>query len=57
MPCPVCECNIGEADHRMCVYQLLKEGKIKSSKDWEKLAKKPVTKFLGIFIRKIRTSE
>lgn len=57
MPCPVCNQNIGEADHRMCVLTLLKSGTIKSSKDWEKLAKKPVTIVGEMVIRRIRKSQ
>lgn len=47
MPCPVCYESIGEADHRMCVYNLLKTGEIKSAAEWTKMASdapaKPVT--------------
>jgi hypothetical protein len=44
MPCPVCYESIGEADHRMCVYNLLKTGEIKSAAEWTKMASdNPVT--------------
>ena len=44
MPCPVCNCSIGEADHRFCVLDLLKSGTIKTAKEWEKMSRdKPVT--------------
>lgn len=44
MPCPVCYESIGEADHRFCVYNLLKTGEIKSAAEWTKMASdKPVT--------------
>ena len=56
MPCPVCNCNLG-ADHRMCVLQLLKEGKIKNVKEWETMMKKPETIFIRKVIRKIRKEE
>jgi hypothetical protein len=42
MPCPVCSCNIGQADHRMCVIQLFREDKIKSVAEWQNLCR-PVT--------------
>ena len=49
MPCPVCDRNIGEADHRMCLLELFREKKINSSKDWEKMCKaKPKTIVKGI---------
>jgi hypothetical protein len=35
MPCPVCNEPISEADHRMCVFNLLKSGTIKTVKEWE----------------------
>lgn len=35
MPCPVCNQAVGEADHRMCVFHLLKTGTIKSVPEWE----------------------
>lgn len=37
MPCPVCSCNIGYADHRMCLVELFRENKIKSVAEWEKM--------------------
>jgi hypothetical protein len=44
MPCPVCNEAIGEADHRMCVFNLLKSGTIKTAREWEKMSStKPVT--------------
>jgi hypothetical protein len=44
MPCPVCNEAIGEADHRMCVFNLLKSGTIKTAREWEKMSTtKPVT--------------
>lgn len=45
MPCPVCSCNIGEADHRMCLVELFRNDTIKSVADWEKMCKpcKPKT--------------
>ncbi len=57
MPCPVCNQNIGEADHRMCVLNMLKSGEIKSVAEWEKLAKKPETIIIRKVIRKVRKSE
>jgi hypothetical protein len=54
MPCPVCYQPIGEADHRMCVYNLLKTGEIKSAAEWTKMSEdapaapaKPVTIYKG----------
>lgn len=48
MPCPVCYQSIGEADHRMCVYNLLKTGEIKSAAEWTKMsAEKPATIYKG----------
>jgi tRNA(Arg) A34 adenosine deaminase TadA len=35
MPCPVCAEAIGSADHRKCVFALLKAGTIKSVPEWE----------------------
>jgi hypothetical protein len=39
--------SIGENDHRWCVLDLLKSGQIKTSREWEKMARdkpaKPVT--------------
>jgi hypothetical protein len=47
MPCPVCDLPIGENDHRWCVLDLLKSGQIRTSREWEKMARdkpaKPVT--------------
>jgi len=44
MPCPVCYQPIGDADHRMCVFNLLKTGEIKSAAEWTKMSStKPVT--------------
>jgi hypothetical protein len=43
MPCPVCHQPIGEADHRMCVFNLLKSGTIKSVGEWEAMTSKPQT--------------
>ena len=44
MPCPVCDMPIGEAEHRWCVLDLLKSGKIKTADEWTKMASdKPVT--------------
>ena len=57
MPCPICNKPVGDADHRMCVFELLKQGKIKTSKEWETLAKKPVTIVIGKVIRKVRKQE
>jgi len=56
MPCPVCDCKIGEADHRMCLLQLFREGKIKSSKDWERMARdnpKPKTLVKGVVWKRL----
>ena len=39
MPCPVCSLAIGDADHRMCVLNLLKSGTIKTVREWEVLCK------------------
>ncbi len=54
MPCPVCNEAIGEADHRMCVFNLLKTGTIKTAREWEKMSAdapaapaKPVTIYKG----------
>lgn len=48
MPCPVCEMPIGENDHRWCVLDLLKSGKIKTASEWTKMARdKPVTIMKG----------
>ena len=35
MPCPVCNERIGEADHRMCVFDLLRSRTIKTAHEWE----------------------
>jgi hypothetical protein len=35
--------NIGEADHRMCVFNLLKSGTIKTVREWEALSSKAQT--------------
>jgi hypothetical protein len=44
MPCPVCNESIGDADHRMCLLDLLKSGTIKTVKEWENMCKdKPMT--------------
>jgi hypothetical protein len=44
MPCPVCELQIGDADHRTCLLQLFRENRIKSTKEWKMLCKpKPKT--------------
>ena len=47
MPCPVCSESVGEADHRFCLLELLKSGKIKSVHEWERMSSdtpaKPVT--------------
>lgn len=48
MPCPVCDCKIGEADHRACIVQLFRDNRIKSIKEWETLAMKPGTTVKGI---------
>jgi hypothetical protein len=48
MPCPVCYESIGEADHRMCVYNLLKTGEIKTVAEWTKMSSdKPITIMKG----------
>ncbi len=48
MPCPVCYERIGEADHRMCVFNLLKTGEIKTADEWTKMASdKPVSIYKG----------
>jgi hypothetical protein len=39
MPCPVCSLAIGDADHRMCVLNLLKSGTITTVREWEVLCK------------------
>ena len=39
MPCPVCNSNIGYADHRMCLVKLFGEDKIKSVSEWENMCK------------------
>ena len=54
MPCPVCYQTIGEADHRMCVLQLLKSGEIKSVSEWTNLATTPVIRRV---VRKVRKQE
>ena len=40
MPCPVCSLPIGhpDADHRMCVFKLLKTKTIQSVAEWEDMA-------------------
>jgi hypothetical protein len=53
MPCPVCNLPIGHpaADHRMCVFNLLRSGTIKTVPEWEVLSSdapaKPVTIYKG----------
>ena len=46
MPCPVCDLPIGhpDADHRMCVFHLLKTRAIQTLHEWEAMATdKPLT--------------
>lgn len=55
MPCPVCNLDVGgNSDHRMCLVQLFRDGTIKSSAEWERMAKKPITIFKGRGIRRLR---
>lgn len=46
MSCPICSKQRNESGHRECIFQLFRENKIKSLKDWEALWK-PKTLFLG----------
>jgi hypothetical protein len=37
MPCPVCQKPIGH-DHRLCLFEMLKEGTIQTVEEWERLS-------------------
>ena len=48
MSCPHCKLSIdSDADHRMCVFELLKTGTIQSVSEWERLCRpKPKRKII-----------